>query len=66
MRIPLHAIINLMDVVPENYFRPPSLPERPVLKVIAYFSGNEYYFNRHNHGENWCLTEINERQENLD
>jgi hypothetical protein len=58
---PLHARIELLSFVPCNYFSPPSLPERPVVKVIAFFAGMEYYFNRNSHGEDWQLIEIKEK-----
>jgi hypothetical protein len=39
---PLHAKINVGESVPCMYFSPPSLPERPVLNVTAYFGGREF------------------------
>jgi hypothetical protein len=61
METPLHARINLLSFIPANYFNPPSLPERPIVKVIAYFDNKEYYFNRDNHGEDWQLINIMDR-----
>lgn len=58
---PLHSLIELNSFIPSSYFSPPSLPERPVVKVIAYFARNEYYFSRTSHGEDWQLIEIKEK-----
>lgn len=40
---PLHSRIDLFSFIPSSYFSPPSLPERPVVKVIAFFEGIEYF-----------------------
>jgi len=55
---PLHAKISLNESLPCIYFSPPSLPERPVLNVTAYFGGREFIFKRGAHGEDWRLLEI--------
>ena len=52
---PLHSRIELNNFLPCDYFSPPSLPERPIVKVIAYFAGVEFHFERNAHGEDWQL-----------
>ena len=53
--IPLFASIEIGQSLPTDYFCPPSLPERPVLRVIAFFGGVSYHISRAAHGAAWVL-----------
>jgi hypothetical protein len=55
---PLHAKISVGESLPCVYFSPPSLPERPVLNVTAYFGGKSFAFTRPAHGADWKLVKV--------
>jgi hypothetical protein len=49
---PLHAT---STVLPPEYFWPPSRPEHPINRVIAFYGKVAYYFYREAVGEPWIL-----------
>jgi hypothetical protein len=50
MIAPLHSYAR---VLPPEYFWPPSRPESPVLRVIAFWDGRQFPFARAANGEPW-------------
>lgn len=52
---PLHSYARTL---PADYFRPPSTPERPVLRVLAFYGGRSFPFARAFHGAMWEAAQL--------